>query len=109
MIHFKTDRGIVGTASWNFAGATAEDLITIDGTNGQILLSTFGDDLIVKNSDGVEHVEISDPPHVQQPLIQMIVNELLGRGGTCPSTGVGAGTHFARDRLSPGELLRRPS
>jgi len=27
-----------------------------------------------------------NPPHIQQPLIQTIVDDLLGRG-SCPSTG----------------------
>ncbi len=85
-LHFKTSTGVVGAASWNFAGATKEDLITIDGTKGRMLLSTFGDDLRVETSAGVETLTIPAPQHVQQPLIQTIVDELLGRG-TCPSTG----------------------
>jgi len=34
-------------------------------------------------------VPIPDPPHVHQPLIQSIVDELNG-DGTCPSTGESA-------------------
>ena len=30
------------------------------------------------------------PRHVQEPLIAAVVDELLGRGGPCPSTGVSA-------------------
>jgi predicted dehydrogenase len=85
-LHFKTSRGVVGTASWNFAGATKEDLITIDGTAGRVLLSTFGDGLRIETGAGAEELKIESPPHVQQPLVQTIVDELLGRG-TCPSTG----------------------
>lgn len=86
---FKTSRGVVGTASWNFAGASKEDMITIDGTQGRILLSTFGADLAVHTPAGTEHFDIPPPEHVQQPLIQTIVDELLG-GGDCESTGVSA-------------------
>ena len=85
-LHFKTSRGVVGAASWNFAGATKEDLITIDGTEGRMMLSTFGDDLRIETGSGAEELSIPNPPHVQQPLVQTIVDELLGRG-TCPSTG----------------------
>ena len=85
-LHFKTSRSVVGTASWNFAGATKEDLITIDGTEGRALLSTFDDDLRIETKAGPEVLTIPNPPHVQQPLVQSIVDELLGRG-TCPSTG----------------------
>jgi len=85
-MHFKTSRGVIGAASWNFAAATKEDLITIDGTEGRLLLSTFGDDLRVETSSGIERLTIPNPPHVQQPLVQTIVDDLLGRG-SCPSTG----------------------
>jgi hypothetical protein len=34
----------------------------------------------------VQEFPIGDPPHVHQPLIQTIVNELNG-GEPCPSTG----------------------
>ena len=40
-------------------------------------------------ANGVEEFAISYPPHIQQPLIQTIVDELNGEG-TCPSTGVSA-------------------
>src|SRR5688572_2462882 len=63
-LHFKTDSGVIGAASWNFAGATKEDLITIDGTEGRMMLSTFGDDLRVETGAGVEEMKIPNPPHV---------------------------------------------
>jgi hypothetical protein len=41
-----------------------------------------------------ETFDLPDPPHIQQPLIQTIVDELLARGGgggmKCPSTGTSA-------------------
>ena len=36
--------------------------------------------------DAVEEIPSGDPPHVHQPLIQTIVDELNGQG-KCPSTG----------------------
>ncbi|MDQ3439534.1 MAG: hypothetical protein M3478_04205 [Planctomycetota bacterium] len=36
-----------------------------------------------------ETIDLPDPPHIQQPLIQTIVDELLGRG-TCSRTGASA-------------------
>jgi predicted dehydrogenase len=85
-LHFKTSRSAVGTASWNFAGASKEDLLTIDGTEGRVLLSTFDEDLRIETKAGREELTIPNPLHVQQPLVQSIVDELLGRG-VCPSTG----------------------
>ena len=33
--------------------------------------------------------DLANPVHVQQPLIETVVNQLLGKG-PCPSTGVSA-------------------
>jgi hypothetical protein len=38
---------------------------------------------------GVEQFDLPNPLHIQQPLIQCIVDELHGQG-QCPSTGVTA-------------------
>jgi hypothetical protein len=46
-----------------------------------------------------EEIATVQPEHVQQPLIQTMVDELLGRG-TCPSTGEsGARTSRVMDRM----------
>jgi predicted dehydrogenase len=86
---FRTPGGAVGSASWNFAGASRIDLMEIEGTKARVTLSCFGDDPIrLESPDGeVEQFDLRNPPHIQQPLIQSIVDELLGRGDKCPSTG----------------------
>jgi 1,5-anhydro-D-fructose reductase (1,5-anhydro-D-mannitol-forming) len=87
---FRAPSGALGTASWNFASHAGQDLIEIIGTEGRISLSTFGDDpVVLTSSGGDEQFNLPNPPHIQQPLIQTIVEELLGRG-QCPSTGVSA-------------------
>jgi predicted dehydrogenase len=87
---FRTPSGALGTASWNFASDAAEDLIEIFGTQGRITLSTFGNEPVrLVSSRGEESFDLPNPPHVQQPLIQTIVDELHGRG-ECPSTGISA-------------------
>ena len=40
----------------------------------------------LQHADQIEEFAVPPPPHVQQPLIQSVVDDLLGRG-TCPSTG----------------------
>lgn len=86
---FMFESGIVGSGSWCFT-VTAKnhrDEIEIIGSRGRIRFSTFGHDAIRLESDtGAEEFQPSKPEHVQQPLIQTVVDELLGRG-TCPSTG----------------------
>ena len=87
---FRTAGGALGSAAWNFASSQREDLIEITGTDARLLMSTFGNDPVrVLTSDGEGRFDLPNPPHVHQPLIQTIVDELRG-SGTCPSTGVSA-------------------
>jgi predicted dehydrogenase len=87
---FRTERGALGVASWNFAGHTKEDMIEITGTEGRLRLSTFGDEPIeVISRGGTEALRRPNPLHVQLPLIQSIVDQLRGNG-SCPSTGESA-------------------
>jgi len=102
-MRFRTQSGALGTASWNFAAGCREDLIEITGTDGQVCLSTFGvESVCLRTPGGQETFDIPNPPHVQQPLIQTIVDELSGRG-KCPSTGVsGARTARVMDKVLKG-------
>ena len=65
------------------------DKTTIVGSKGQISFPFFGDNTVTLELEGQERevTRFEMPKHVQQPLIQSIVDELLGQG-TCPSTGV---------------------
>ena len=76
---FRTASGALGTAQWSFASAERIDQIVVAGERAELRLSTFGN----------EPVELPNPPHIQQPLIHSIVDELHGRG-RCESTGVSA-------------------
>jgi predicted dehydrogenase len=97
-LHFRTRSGVVGSASWNFAASVTEERVEIDGTEGRLAMEVLGYSPLTLSRDNtggrradrtVQMVDLSDPPHIQQPLIQTIVDELLGRG-KCPSTGVTA-------------------
>ena len=84
---FRTPAGVPGTASWNFASLVKEDALEFSGTAGRLTISAFGPEpLRLETARGVESLDVPYPPHVAQPMIQTIVDELLGRG-TCPSTG----------------------
>lgn len=90
---FLFENGVVGNGVWCFTtGKVSEkEAVEIVGSKGQIEFRTFGDPTIVITTDakGREEIIIPYPQHIQQPLIQTIVNELLGTG-TCPSTGESA-------------------
>jgi 1,5-anhydro-D-fructose reductase (1,5-anhydro-D-mannitol-forming) len=92
-MQFRTRSGGLGTASWNFASAVGDDTIEISGTKGRIIMTCFGNEPVqLKTGEGAGGVETFDrpnPPHIQQPLIQTMVNQLLGKG-TCESTGASA-------------------
>lgn len=87
---FRTAQGVPGTASFNFASLVKEDVLELSGTRGRVTLSVFGHEPVrFETAGGIEHFEFAPPPHIAQPLIQTIVDDLLGRG-TCPSTGESA-------------------
>ena len=90
VMHFQTASGALGTASWNFAAAAKQDMIEITGTHGRLSLSTFGQESVrLETEQGPEEFDLPNPPHIQQPLIQTVVDELLGSGQS-PSTGLSA-------------------
>jgi predicted dehydrogenase len=88
---FRGGNGSLGAASWNFAGSSRADVLEIEGTGGKLALSCFGDDPVrLELPDGrVEQFDLPNPPHIQQPFIQSMVDELNGvtPPGSCPSTG----------------------
>jgi predicted dehydrogenase len=95
--------GALGTGAWNFASALPADRIEIRGTVGRLALSTFGDEPVeLVTAAGRETFTLPNPPHIQQPLIQAIVDALHGEG-ECPSTGVTAArTSLVIDQVLAG-------
>ena len=90
--------GAAGSGTWCFVagdGLPAES-IEIVGSQGRIGFTAFSLDepIQLQRGNDVELFAVAPPKHVQQPLIQSVVDELLGRG-TCPSTGA-SGLRTAR-------------
>lgn len=90
-VRFRTMGGQSGSATWNFAARGGEDRLEIIGSRGRLRMSVFGNEPIALALDGqaTELIHEPNPDHVQQPLIQSIVNQLRGEG-CCPSTGESA-------------------
>ncbi len=80
--------GVHGTGTWCFSAFGREDRNEIVGSAGKLVFSTFGQEPIRLETASGETREFpfEAPAHIQQPLIQTIVNDLLGQG-VCPSTG----------------------
>ncbi|MFB3904525.1 MAG: Gfo/Idh/MocA family protein [Acidobacteriota bacterium] len=100
---FQFQSGVVGHGIWNFNADRWEDGIVFRCSSGELRTPVFTDTDIVLRSGSEETVfEMRNPPHVHQPLIQSIVNELLGQG-RCESTGEsGARASWVMDRCLEG-------
>jgi predicted dehydrogenase len=100
---FRFARAPAGTAIFNFNAAAKTDAIVCSGTRGTLTTPVFTDgDVIIEADAGREVLPIRNPPHVHQPLIQTIVDELGGRG-RCASTGdSGARASWVLDRCLAG-------
>ncbi len=97
---FIFNNGIHGSGTWNFNSFTNLDRTEIIGNKGKITYATFGNSpIIIETEKGIRKINITNPVHIQQPLIQTIVDELLDVG-KCPSTGIsGASTNWVMDQM----------
>ncbi|MGC8865956.1 MAG: Gfo/Idh/MocA family protein [Bacteroidales bacterium] len=80
-------------AEWNFAApeGQAADYIRFTGERGSVEMPFFGPYPIKVHLHDKNYLFRIDPPaHVQQPLLETVVGELLGRPVQCPSTGLTA-------------------
>lgn len=111
---FEFENGVQGTGLWSFDAFRYYDQIEIIGTQATVKFSIYFDDQIeiatpprlpnklarllrIRQSKSREL--IMNPIHVQQPLIQTVVDELLGRG-VCQSTGESAArTNWVMDQM----------
>lgn len=100
---FFLDTNIPGTGVWHFNADAKRDHIRFVGSEGELVTPVFADtDVIVRRADGDEVHQVRNPPHVHQPLIQTIVDELQGRG-RCDSSGeTAARTSWVMDQCIAG-------
>jgi 1,5-anhydro-D-fructose reductase (1,5-anhydro-D-mannitol-forming) len=94
---FKTTSGVLGTANFNLISTEKSDQMIIHGSNGQIALSVHGNAPIkIDGIRGTRYIDIKNPVCIEEPMIETVVNELLGLG-TCPCSG--------RDALSTSKVI----
>lgn len=97
---FRFASGVVGSASWCFAAADKLDRCEIVGEAGRVVFSTFDDAPVqLIRATGTESFSIPNPAHVQQPLIQNVVDCLLGRGEPLSTGETAARTDAVIDRI----------
>jgi predicted dehydrogenase len=92
--------GVQGVGMWCFNAFSAHDQTEIVGDKGKLTFSSFGfEPLCLTTPGGSQEFAMPAPEHVQQPLIQSIVDELNGVG-SCPSSGIsGARASWVMDQL----------
>ena len=93
------ESGCIGTGIWNFHADHSGDQIIFTGAEGELKTPVFSNtDIILKKNGQEKFISAPNPLHVHQPLIQTIVDQLLGNG-RCTSTGdSGARTSWAMDQ-----------
>jgi 1,5-anhydro-D-fructose reductase (1,5-anhydro-D-mannitol-forming) len=99
---FQFDDGLVGSGSWCFVAheSAKEDRIEVIGDKGMLSFSIFSfAPILLINSQGRHEFNIPNPPHVQRPLIQAVVDDLLGKS-KCTCTGESATTtNWVMDKI----------
>jgi predicted dehydrogenase len=92
--------GVLGCGAWCYAADHDFEMNEIVGARGSLFFSTAEPVPIRLVRDGqTSEIAAGDPPHVHQPLIQTIVDELNG-SGRCPSTGEsGARTAWVMEKI----------
>lgn len=99
---FRFDSGLIGSGSWCFVAheSAKEDRIEIIGDKGQICFSVFSfEPIALHNEQGREEFVINNPQYVQQPLIQSVVDHLLGKS-VCQCDGYSATTvNWVMDKI----------
>lgn len=97
---FGFESGVQGVGTWCFTAFDNVDQTEITGTKGKIAFPTFDNSpVILTTTTGTTEFPIENPAHIQQPLIQTVVDDLIGTG-QCPSTGDSAArTSWVMDQM----------
>ncbi len=100
---FVFESGVQGVGTWCFTAFEDMDRTEIVGDKGRVSFSTYDNaPVVVTAVDKTTEFTIDYPPHIQQPLIQTVVDDLLGTGH-CASTGEsGARTTWVMDQMLAG-------
>ncbi|MEO7120705.1 MAG: Gfo/Idh/MocA family oxidoreductase [Ginsengibacter sp.] len=75
--------GVVFQGLWRFNSSEAEekDVCKITGSEGEISFSFFDEQKIVISKNGdTQNISFTPPRHVQQPMIEKVVQYFLGKG-----------------------------
>ena len=99
---FQFASGLPGSGSWCFVSheSARTDRIELIGDRGQLCFSVFTyDPIVIHTSEGRQEFVVENPPHVQLPLIQKVVEHLQGTS-ICTADCVSAtSVNWVMDRI----------
>ena len=107
---FRFESGMAGTGVWNFNADRSADGIAITGTAGELRTPVFTDaPLVIRTNGNEDAIPFKYPPHVHQPFVQTLVDELRG-SGRCESTGcTGARASWLMEKCVEGFYRSAPT
>ncbi|WP_256011949.1 Gfo/Idh/MocA family protein [Desertivirga xinjiangensis] len=82
------ENGVIFKGIWCFTVPKEEtkDLVEIIGSEGKITFSVFGQYYSVAKAGKEERYEVKAPQHIQQPMIELVVDYFTGKGeNPCPA------------------------
>jgi len=86
---------VIASFACGYAADKTEDDVTLIGDKGRATMGFMAHTPITLETEaGRQLVDVPDPPHVHQPLVQQIVDHL--RGGPPPASGAENGLRVAR-------------
>lgn len=95
--------GIAFSGTWCFNAAATTDNCEIIGSNGSIYFSVFGGNTITVIAKGITQIFSFDAlPHVQQPMIEKVVQYFLGEADNPCSGEEGAAVMRMLEEMSNG-------
>ena len=73
---------ILFTGQWCYTVGEGleEDIVEIIGSKGKILFPVFGYEVTVDTGNEIKILPFPPPEHIQQPMIEKVVNYFLGKG-----------------------------
>ncbi len=99
---FKFESGALGTGIWSFVTESNSNIDSVEilGTKGKVSFAIFDfTPIILSTSTGIQEFEIENPQHIQQPLINSIVDELSGNGKSPSPAETGKRASWVIDKI----------
>ena len=94
------ESGVVAAATWSFVTGVKLDRTEILGTAGRLQYACYDDaPIVLETAAGRQEIPVPHPPHVQQPLIQTIVDQLRGRGRAASDASNGLRATAVMDQI----------